>query len=97
MSGDNWLESMVERVEWMSPVHYEVLYFFDEHDIVISPRDLALNIDYTRKYIGQECRKLADAGLLENDDGKFSLSDLGREFLAGDLDADEVEDLDPDA
>jgi len=97
MSGDNWLESVVERIEWMSPVHYEILEWFSDHDIIISPRDLALNIDYTRKYIGQECRTLTEVGFLKNEGGKFSLSDLGRQFLAGDLDADEVEDLDPDA
>lgn len=81
---------MVERVEWFSPIHYEILDFFDNHGIYISPRDLAVNIDYTRKYVGNECRTLAEAGLLENDDGMYRLSDQGRAFLAGEIDADDI-------
>lgn len=77
---------MVERVEWFSPIHYEILEFFDHHDISISPRDLAINIDYDRGYTGKECRTLANAGLLDNEDGVYHLSDQGRRFLAGEID-----------
>ena len=83
--------TMVERVEWFSPIHYEILTFFQEHDIQISPRDLAVNIDYDRGYTGKECRTLAQAGLLQNQNGVYQLTDFGRAFLSGKVDSGEVQ------
>lgn len=58
---------------------------------------LALNIDYDRQYVGRCLRAMVDAGLIhQHDRGVYELSDLGREFLAGDLPVEEVEELDPD-
>lgn len=88
------LRRMVERVDWMAPAHYEILSFFDNHDIIINPSSLALNIDYdSAQYLSDSCNELADAGLLVKHPGpKFELSDRGRAFLAGDVDPDELPD-----
>ncbi|MFC4449812.1 MarR family transcriptional regulator [Halorussus aquaticus] len=84
---------MVERVRWMSPIDYEILLFFEDHDILVSPKVLAVNIDYDRQYTSKRCRKLTQEGILEQDDsGLYRLSDKGRKFLSGDLDAEELED-----
>lgn len=83
---------MVERVEWMSPIHYEILEFFDEHDIWISGRALAKNIDYERNYTTKECSTLVEAGILEKDGTIYSLSTEGRGFLSGDLSAEDLQD-----
>lgn len=95
MSDSSIAEEMVERVEWMSPVHYEILKFFDKHDIWISARGLSKNIDYHRSYVSDECKTLVKAGVLRKDGTIYSLSDKGRLFLAGDLDADDLEPNEP--
>lgn len=83
---------MVERVPWMAPVDYEIMLFFDEHPIQISPKVLAANIDYDRQYVGKRCGTLADAGLLESvGNGLYQLTDTGRAYLEGDLDVSELE------
>ncbi|MFH5800443.1 MarR family transcriptional regulator [Haladaptatus sp. CMAA 1911] len=84
---------MVERVRWMSPIDYEILLFFEEHDILVSPKVLALNIDYNRQYTSKRCRTLTEKGILsQKSNGVYELSEKGRQFLAGDLDADELEE-----
>ena len=86
------IREMVERVEWMSPVHYEILNFYGDHDIWITPAALAKNTGYVRNYIASECRTLLTAGLLEQEGQTYRLTDRGRAFLAGDLGADDLED-----
>ena len=87
------LDEMVEHVEWMSPIDYEILIFFEKHDIRVSPKVLAINIEYDRQYTSKRCQRLTEAGILEREsEGVYSLSDKGREFLKGDLDASELED-----
>jgi len=86
---------MVERVRWMSPIDYEILLFFEEHDIRVTPKVLGANIDYDRQYTSKRCRKLLEEGILEKDDsGLYHLSEKGRAFLAGEIDANELEKAD---
>jgi len=86
----NKLEEMVERVSWFSPVDYEIFLFFEDHDILVSPKIIAVNIGYDRQYAYKRLRVLSEAGLLEAEDGIYELTDLGREFLAGDLDENDL-------
>lgn len=87
-------DEMVERVPWMSPIHYEVLGFYEDHDIIINPSSLAVNIGYnSAQYVSDTCSELEAAGLLERSNGpKFSLSDRGRKFLDGDVDPEDIND-----
>lgn len=91
--GDN-VREMVERIGWMSPVHYEILGFFDTHDIWISAFPLAMNIDYDGSYVTNQLEKLRQAGLVEKQGRAYRLTDRGRAFLAGDLDADDLPEPD---
>lgn len=94
MNGE--IKDMVERVSWMSPIDYEILLFYDNHDIFASPKVVSVNIDYDRQYTSKRIRNLRDEGILEKDDsGLYSLTGKGRQFLAGELEASELED-DPD-
>jgi len=86
----NRLEEMVERVSWFSPVDYEIFLFFEDHDILVSPKVIAVNIGYDRQYVYKRLRVLTEARLLEGEDGIYELTDRGREFLAGDLDEDDL-------
>lgn len=84
---------MVERIPWFSPIDYEILLFFDDHDIYATPKVISANIDYDRQYTSKRCRRLEDAGLLRKvDSGLYELSEKGRSYLAGDLDADDLAD-----
>lgn len=84
---------MVERVSWMAPVDYEIMLFFDEHAIQVSPRVLAANIDYDRQYVSKRCRALSEADLLESvETGLYQLTDAGHDYLEGELDVRELED-----
>lgn len=78
-------EQMVERVSWMAPVDYEIL-LFDDHPIKVTPKVLAVNIDYDRQYVSKRCGILSDAGLLESVDiGLYELTELGDVFLEGEI------------
>ena len=77
----------------MSPIDYEILSFFKEHDILVSPKVLGENIDYDRQYTGKRCRALERSGLLKKyENGLYGLSERGRKFLNGKIDPREIED-----
>lgn len=84
-------DEMVERVSWFSPSHYEILLFFDDHDIRATAKVIAANTGYDRSYINRRVRELEHASLLRNDDGIYELSETGRGFLSGELDASELD------
>ena len=84
---------MVERVSWMSPVDYEIMLFFQEHPIQVSPKVLAANIEYDRQYLSKRCGRLVEAGLLESvDTGLYQLSESGKAYLDGEVDGSELEE-----
>lgn len=87
------IDEMVERVSWFSPVDYEILLFFGNHDIEASAKVISANIEYDRQYVNKRLRELAEEGLLQKNEesGLYELSELGREFLSGDLDASDLE------
>lgn len=62
---------------------------------MISPRDLAANIEYHRQYLSARLRELRDVGLLAQDGQLYLLSEDGRAFIQGDGDPDEIEARDP--
>lgn len=76
----------------MAPVDYEIMLFFDEHPILVSPKVLAVNIEYDRQYVSRRCSALVDAGLLESvDTGLYALTEIGEAYLEGNIDAKELE------
>ena len=87
------IDEMVERVSWFSPVDYEILLFFENHDIEASAKVISANIEYDRQYVSKRLRELADESLLQKNDesGLYELSEHGRDFLAGDLNASDLE------
>jgi len=91
MTGDSELGQMVERVAWMSPIDYHILEFFEQHDIQASPKVVSSNIDYDRVYTGKRLKKLKSAGLFtQSENDLYELSDRGRAFLAGEVNANEL-------
>lgn len=88
------LREMVERVEWFSPVDYEILQFYENHDILASAKVIGANIDYSRQYVNKRLVKLSDSGILESTDGLYRLSATGKEFLTGNLEAENLTEPD---
>ena len=83
---------MRPRVEWMTRADDYILEFLDETDIVATPQVIAVNIDYSRQYVNQRIRLLADQNLVQNTgDGLYQITQRGREYLNGDLDAEVLE------
>ncbi|ELZ95025.1 phage PhiH1 repressor protein [Haloferax mucosum ATCC BAA-1512] len=87
---DDFLREMVNRISWFSPVDYEIMIFYEQHDIAVTAKSIAANIDYHRQYVNKRMRVLENAGLFSNTDGIYSLTDFGREFLAGNVSEDEL-------
>lgn len=83
---------MRPRVEWMTRADDYILEFFEESGIVATPHVVSANIDYSRQYVNRRIRELTGHGLLENTGGGlYRITDHGRDYLAGDVDADELE------
>ena len=77
---------------WFSPVDYEILGFFEDCDILASPKVIGANIDYDRQYVSKRCQVLVVNNLLERpSEGMYKLSALGRDFLNGDIDSESIE------
>jgi len=69
-----------------------ILETLESSGLVLSPRVLSENTDYTRNYINKRLKKLRENGLVDRvDDGLYRITDRGRAYLDGDLDAEDLE------
>lgn len=85
---------MRPRVEWMNQTDDRILELLDESGLELSPVVISRNLDYSRSWVSQRLTKLVNVGLVEVDEGSYYyISEKGRDYLAGDLNAD---DLQPD-
>ena len=83
---------MRPRVDWMNQTDDRILELLDESDLILTPAVMARNLDYTRNWVSRRVGKLESAGLIEPiDSGYYRISDRGRAYLAGDLDAEDLE------
>lgn len=85
---------MRKHAEWMSSTDERILEFLAENGNYqpSAMRDrleeLGGDLDYHSNWINKRCRKLESYGLLANvGGGVYSITDEGRAFLEGDLDA----------
>ncbi|USZ68173.1 ArsR family transcriptional regulator [Halorussus salilacus] len=83
--------------EWMTPVDRDILELLENRgnrELVLNPRLIAENTDWKRATIREHVRTLYDHDLLEYYDESgsiYQLSERGRAFLAGELDASDLE------
>ena len=50
------------------------------------------DVRFSRQYIGERCRKLADYGMVQHlGNGVYRLTERGEQYLEGKLDAEELE------
>lgn len=86
---------MRPRVSWMTQGDDAILEFLYEKDLAANPAVVAYNIDFSNGYVRRRMRKLLDEGLLnlENEEkAMYSVTEFGRQYLAGELDRDDLED-----
>jgi len=83
-------------VSWMTKSDDAILELLEESGIAIPPRAIAFNIgNVSRPTVDRRLPKLEQAGLVDRYDdpqGYTEITDRGRAYLDGDLDADELED-----
>ena len=88
---------MRKPISWMTRADDYILNFMEEHDIILSPVIIAINLDLTRQYVSQRCKKLSRADLIDEvENSKYQLNDRGRVYLDGELSSDELPDPDAD-
>lgn len=64
-------------------------------ELIATPGMIELNIDYGKTHISNRLGVLRDAVLVEYHDetrGAYCITDRGRAYLAGELDAEDLED-----
>jgi len=62
-----------------------------ESELVLSPRILAVNTDYSRHYVSERLAVLLEAELVEKvDDGLYRITTTGRDYLSGEIDAEDL-------
>ncbi|MYL69174.1 winged helix-turn-helix domain-containing protein [Halorubrum distributum] len=82
---------MRPRVEWMNQTDDRVLELLAESDLILTPAVIAKNLEYTRNWVSRRIGKLEDADLVEPvDSGYYRITDRGRAYLSGEIDADEL-------
>ena len=86
--------SIRDRPDWMTRDDYWLLEYLADPDevTVLSPAILAFNLDMSPDHVNRRLSVFVDHGVAEKvDRGKYEITDRGRAYLAGDLDADELE------
>ncbi|OYR83276.1 phage repressor protein [Halorubrum ezzemoulense] len=82
-------------VSWMTKSDDAILELLDECEIAIPPRAIAFNIEnVSQPTIDRRLPKLEGADLVERYDdpqGYTRITDRGRAYLAGEIDAEELE------
>lgn len=79
--------------EWMTLADERILERLSEVE-TDTPKGMAESGDvrFSRQYIGQRCRKLADYGLTQHlGNGVYRITDDGEQYLIGELDAQDLE------
>lgn len=83
---------MRPRVDWMNQTDDRILETLTESGLLLTPAVLAKNLEYSRSWVSERMSKLKRAGLVENPEGSYyRITEKGRDYLAGDLDAEELQ------
>lgn len=78
----------------MTTADFLILYTFAESDLlhVLGPTVIGDNLGFTRQHVSNRISELVDHDLLHQvDDGKYEITERGSEFVAGNLDANDLE------
>ncbi|WP_226004101.1 winged helix-turn-helix domain-containing protein [Natrinema salinisoli] len=77
----------------MTQADDRILETLADSNLILSPRVLSANIDYSRHYLSTRLGTLRDAGLVDRvDEGLYQITDRGRAYLEGELDTEDLEE-----
>ena len=79
--------------DWMTIADERILEYLSTAE-TSTPKKMADSGDvrFSRQYIGERCRKLADYGMVQHlGNGVYRITEQGRAYLNGELDAEELE------
>ncbi|MDG5820957.1 hypothetical protein [Natronococcus sp. A-GB7] len=77
--------------EWMDPVDEELLRLLRDEELFM-PDQLAEELEPRAPHVAYRCRELAKYGLAtKHAMGMYDISDLGKQYLAGEVDPNELE------
>lgn len=85
------------QIDWLSWTDERILEYLETVD-EDRPITIARELDRSTEYVSDRCRQLAIRGLLESlderpgADRRYRLTDLGQQYLNGELTAEELED-----
>lgn len=88
------------RVSWMTAADDRILEFLlneGNQPIIATPAVVEMNVDYQRTHVNNRLSKLREAGLVEyhdQDRAAYKITDRGRAYLKGEIDAEKLEDPD---
>lgn len=75
----------------MTQADDRLLETLEDSGLVLSPRILSENTDYSRHYVSERLAVLLDGDLVEKEsDGIYRITEKGSAYLAGELDADDL-------
>ena len=76
----------------MTQADDRVLETLEESELVLSPKVLAVNTDYSRHYVSERLSKLLKADLVKKqDDGLYRITEKGRSYLSGEIGSENLE------
>lgn len=87
---------MPEKPDWMGAIHLLLLWILNEKDpLALTKGSLTQTTGFERGYLGDMVDELVEVGLLdtEAEDGsydRYRISDLGKQYLRGELSAEEL-------
>jgi predicted transcriptional regulator len=69
-----------------------ILETLADSGLILSPAVIAVNTEYSRNYVNKRMAVLLENGLVDRvKDGYYEITEKGRKYLAGDLDARDLE------
>lgn len=86
-------------VSWMTKSDDAILELLSETDIALPPAVISFNIEISHPTVRRRLPNLLNHELVrkaDEDKGYYEITEKGREYLAGDLDASELEMPDED-
>lgn len=79
-------KTMRSPSDWMAPMDDRILELFHSSDLVLTPAIIAYNIDHSREEVNRRLSELEEHGLVERvERGKYRITELGEEYLHGQL------------
>lgn len=94
---------MRKHADWMTHADERVLEYLSENgnhrpaQIADQLGTIGADMGFHRKYVGRRCRTLQARGMLRNlGNGLYQITDLGEQFLDGEIDAGGVADAKTD-